>query len=165
MSLELIEAEAEYTALALRIRKLQISNLKLNTVEDANGCWIWQYAKIPGGYGLTWMNGKKIMTHRCSWELHNGEIPDGLCVCHHCDVPSCVNPAHLFVGTTQDNVNDKMTKGRQARGENSNNKLTEADVIEIRKSNDDYKVLAEKYGVVPRQIWSIKTNRSWTYLE
>ena len=71
-------------------------------------CWIWFGPRIKYGYGRR--NGKLI--HRLFWTIYNGVIPDKLFVCHHCDNPSCVNPSHLFLGTNQDNVNDKMKKGR-----------------------------------------------------
>lgn len=73
-----------------------------------SGCWLWMGVIHASGYGH--YNGKKA--HRLSWELHNGSIPDGMCICHKCDVPSCVNPNHLFLGTQGDNVRDAWTKGR-----------------------------------------------------
>lgn len=79
---------------------------------DESGCWIWQGATTNAGYGKIAVHGTLILSHRFSWELHHGPIPEGLYVCHHCDNPQCVNPDHLFVGTAQDNVNDMMAKGR-----------------------------------------------------
>lgn len=75
------------------------------------------------GYGVIGEGDKKVhLTHRLSWVYHNGEIPDGLCVLHHCDNPRCVNPKHLFLGTRADNNKDMLNKGR-ARGANSKNKV------------------------------------------
>lgn len=80
------------------------------------GCWLWERAVLPAGYGLFGMRGRKgrrmFLAHRVSWELHNGPIPEGLVVCHKCDVPSCVNPDHLFIGTASDNQKDCFRKGR-----------------------------------------------------
>ena len=75
-------------------------------------CWEWQGNRDQYGYGVIFYNGKLAKAHRLSWTLHFGNITDGLCVCHHCDNPSCVNPSHLFLGTHQDNAKDRESKGR-----------------------------------------------------
>ncbi len=86
----------------------------LKYVEKTESCWLWKGVKNEDGYGLLYYKKilKNISTHRASWIIHNGEIPEGLCVLHKCDNPSCVNPKHLFLGTNQDNCNDKMLKKR-----------------------------------------------------
>ena len=89
-------------------------------------CWGWVGAPTPKGYGTLGHGGKMLKAHRLSWELHNGSIPDGLCVLHSCDNPPCCNPRHLFLGTKEDNVADMVSKGRQAKGSRaSGSKLTE----------------------------------------
>ena len=83
-------------------------------------CWEWTGARLPSGYGFITRNlkidgrrkGVTIYAHRMSYEIHNGEIPEGLQALHSCDNPSCPNPDHLFIGTQQDNVDDMMSKGR-----------------------------------------------------
>lgn len=81
-----------------------------------NQCWEWVGSKKLKGYGIFRRTaGKTCAAHRYSWELHFGEISDPLLVCHHCDNPSCVRPSHLFLGTDQDNVDDRVRKGRSAR--------------------------------------------------
>ncbi len=75
-------------------------------------CWIWQGAKNRKGYGQKRLKGKLWITHRLSWHTFNGPIPEGIQVLHKCDTPSCWNPEHLFLGTNQDNVDDKMRKKR-----------------------------------------------------
>lgn len=77
-----------------------------------DGCHIWTGVKNPKGYGSINFKGKNLRAHRISYTIYNGEIPYGLLVCHRCDNPPCVNPAHLFVGTASDNEQDKLSKGR-----------------------------------------------------
>ena len=77
-----------------------------------NGCWIWTGTKDLKGYGAIRFNGKMHKSHRVAYEIYVGEIPKGMLCCHHCDVPSCCNPDHLFIGTNSDNMRDMYKKGR-----------------------------------------------------
>jgi hypothetical protein len=112
--------------------------------------------------------GHGIAAHRMSWELHRGAIPAGLCVLHHCDVRACVNPAHLFLGTHLDNSDDKVAKGRQARGDTSGKrKLTERKVSRIKArllSGEGPAVLAREAGVTSSTISAIATGRTWRHV-
>jgi hypothetical protein len=84
-------------------------------VEKSESCWEWQrYCCTSTGYGrMSGMDGyTKIGTHRASWMIHNGSIPDGMHVLHACDNRKCVRPDHLFLGTHQDNMRDMWEKGR-----------------------------------------------------
>jgi len=87
-------------------------------VQKTDSCWLWLGSRTSAkGYGQFIANGRRYLASRYSWELHNGQpIPDGLIVCHHCDNPQCVNPAHLFTGTYQDNMDDRGAKGRTYNG-------------------------------------------------
>ena len=85
---------------------------------DDNGCWIWQHTVNEKGYGLMWIykpgkhKGVKTRAHRVSYETFKGPIPEGKYICHSCDVPSCINPNHLWIGTALQNSHDMIAKGR-----------------------------------------------------
>jgi hypothetical protein len=77
------------------------------------GCRPWRGTRDRDGYGVLGVDGRQQRAHRVVWELTHGPIPDGLCVCHHCDNPPCVEPTHPFLGTHADNVRDAVAKGRR----------------------------------------------------
>lgn len=139
-----------------------------------DGCWIWTGAKTHRGYGYFTINHKTYKSHRVSFELFIGPIPDGMCVCHSCDVPSCVNPAHLWLGTYQDNMKDRDNKGRQShhtrnRGENQGlHKLTEQNIYKIREMlEQEYtqQEIANIFGVKKALISKIKHGMAWGWLK
>jgi hypothetical protein len=137
------------------------------------GCWLWSGAITGGGYGaldIGGRNGKSIPAHRISWELFKGKIPDGMFICHRCDVRSCVNPLHLFLGTQLDNVIDCVSKGRHAFGEKSTHmsKLTEEEVLQIKrrwKCRKDTSILAREYGISTHSVRRIVIGKTWAWLE
>lgn len=126
-------------------------------VDKSGECWVWVAGKSSQGYGqiAAGRRGSKMLkAHRVSWELHFGEIPDGVCVLHKCDNPACVRPGHLFLGTQQDNVTDMMQKGRQGKtgpqaGAGAKLKLTPKQVQSLRAEgySMSQQKLAAKYGI------------------
>ncbi len=131
-----------------------------------SGCWLWQGAEMKNGYGKIHLGGQyrrtKELAHRAAYELFVGTIPAGLLVLHRCDVPSCVNPAHLFLGTHDDNMLDMSIKGRGTTGERCNfAKLTRTQVSAIRGSTQDSRALAEQFAVSESQINRIVKRSSW----
>lgn len=141
-------------------------------IDPHTGCWLWQGAKERRfGYGKFRHNGVSKNAHRASWELFHGPIPPGLFVCHTCDVPGCVNPDHLFLGTSDDNNKDRASKNRTVtrQGEANNKaKLSECDVIQIRQlwldgfSGTD---IAKLYPVNHCAIYDILNNKTWRHVK
>ena len=83
-----------------------------NSVNKTNSCWLWTGPISTNGYGLFCFNSKITRAHRFSFTISKGEIPKDKIICHKCDIPLCVNPDHLWLGTHADNTADKMKKGR-----------------------------------------------------
>ena len=127
-----------------------------------SGCWIWLRGTDKDGYGLHYYKGQKRLAHRRSYELFNGPIQPGLLVCHRCDTPSCVNPAHLFLGTCKDNLHDAMRKRRFAVGEKNNRaKLTANQAEFIRASGLPTSQLVHDFCVSKSNINRIKRGATW----
>lgn len=128
-------------------------------------CWLWTAGCFRRGYGAFGVGGKLVKAHRYSWEREHGPIPYGALVCHRCDTPACVNPAHLFLGTNLENVRDRDSKGRQARqaGErNAMSKLTAKEISEIRAATSVSQTeLGRIYGVAQSCISRIRSGARW----
>jgi hypothetical protein len=135
-------------------------------VDVSGDCWEWQGARGSKGYGAFQLRTRQETAHRVAWRLHFGPIPEGLFVCHSCDNPPCVNPAHLFLGTPADNAADREVKGRRKSlvGERHQNaKLTWADVCEVRRLYADgllQRQIAERFGVTQPLVSMILSGRS-----
>lgn len=141
-----------------------------------SGCWEWTGCKYPNGYGQVKrykIRKNAIPTHRYAWYLKYGKFPDnGLYVLHKCDNRICVNHNHLFEGTSQDNMDDMVKKGRhvmpdQTGKTNHHAKLNDADVIEIRqllKEGYIQKEIGEMFGVSRGAISCIHRGKNWTHI-
>lgn len=138
-------------------------------VDRSGDCWLWTGARrLPERrYGLFHWNGPKA-AHRVAWQLAHGPIPDGMLVCHSCDNPPCVNPAHLFLGTNADNAADRVAKGRSARtsGEaHPQARLTALQVDAIRASHragSSLRALARQHAISPTHVQRLVRGEQWT---
>lgn len=158
---------------------------------NLSGCWPWKLATDEHGYGRLRYHQKEWAAHRLAWALTHSD-PGEMHVCHHCDNPICCNPAHLFLGTARDNMQDMAKKGRHPRnktgylptGDNHHSRrtpevvargerngaavLSEADVVEIlRRRHEDgtsaYR-LAREYGVAKGTVQFIFSNQTWRHV-
>ena len=135
-------------------------------VDKSGECWT-----TPGtGYGKVRIGGRDeptVSAHRLSYELANGPIPAGMQVLHRCDNPPCVRPGHLFLGSNLDNVADRVAKGRGAKGERLGSKLTEPDVVEIRRLRSQgmlQREIAERFAVTQETVSLIVLGRRWAHV-
>lgn len=137
------------------------------------GCHeVVSHARSKKNYARIKYKNLPVSLHRISWVYHFGAIPKGLLVCHHCDNPPCVNPAHLFLGTPADNVRDMFNKNRQGNpglankgSRNGMSKLTEDDVSYIRSMKGilTLKELAKRFGVIVNHIYLVQAGRCWNH--
>ncbi len=134
-----------------------------------SGCILWIGVLDEEGYGRFSLGaGKHARASRFAYELFRDAIPHGLLVLHTCDNPSCVNPAHLFLGTDLDNSNDKVAKGRHCRGESRPaSKITEDDVRTIRRRYNNgelQRIIAKDFGLSQRNVSDIARGIAWKHV-
>lgn len=158
------------------VAKPPLERFERNYIPEPNsGCWLWLGHLDHKGYGSFRVDPKKTAgrAHRVSYRLFKGLVPDGLMVCHTCDVPCCVNPDHLFLGTATDNMRDAAKKGRMnwtdktfrktlPRGESHHKTtLTAVDVQYIRASSKAGIDLARELSVSNNTISRIRRGLTW----
>jgi hypothetical protein len=145
------------------ITKERIEN-KVERIPEG-GCWVWMGTTTVRGYGQIISNNRKHYAHRASYEAFIGEIPKGMHVCHACDNVYCVNPAHLFLGTQKQNLEDMARKGRSTKGErNPMSKLNKEDVKDIKylfsTGLSDSEISIE-FSVCRQTINNIRNGKVW----
>jgi hypothetical protein len=145
------------------ITKERIEN-KVERIPEG-GCWVWIGTTTVRGYGQIISNNRKHYAHRASYEAFIGEIPKDMHVCHACDNVYCVNPAHLFLGTQKQNLEDMARKGRSTKGErNPMSKLNKEDVKDIKylfsTGLSDSEISIE-FSVCRQTINNIRNGKVW----
>lgn len=148
-------------------------------VHKTEGCWLWTAATNGSGYGKFCLRKPWTMdAHRVAYQIVYGPVGQAVVICHRCDVPSCVRPDHLFVGTHAINVQDMVTKGRHARGAALNRpsqvgqsnymaRLTDDDVRTIRaryEGGDKPTVIAKEFGIKYGTVWAITHGHRWRHV-
>jgi len=140
-------------------------------VKKTNTCWLWTGALLRSGYGQLGSTRTGIFhqAHRFSWIIHRGPIPKGMQCLHHCDNPPCVNPEHLFLGTNVDNVRDKVSKSRQARGNDiPHAALSPEKVRKMRKlyatEKFTYCRIGKMFGVFHTTAGNAISGRQWRHV-
>lgn len=154
------------------------------SVRSGDECWPWMAGLKSGGYGNFFIAGRLRATHRVAFTIAKGSIPHGLSILHSCDNPRCCNPQHLRAGTAQDNANDKIARGRQAKGDRTGARLhpetvrrgeahhwarlTEPMVRQIRHARDvlglKYHAIAARFGISVPNAYVVATRRGWAHV-
>lgn len=133
---------------------------RVDSAPTERGCRLWLGS--ADRYGSFSIDSEVFSAHRVSQVLFVGPIDDDLHVLHRCDVPLCVHPAHLFLGTEAVNHADKAAKGRSARGSsNGTAKISESTVIAILAADGRHQDVAKRFGVAKATVSHIKTGRQW----
>lgn len=169
------------------INASDIARFERHISKDSGGCWLWTSARLNSGYAYFGLRGRMISGHRFSYSAFRGKIPDGICVCHTCDVRHCVNPDHLFLGTHKDNMQDAKRKGRIVMPPRFDNpewiakknarmpkgsdvktsKLTETQVLDLmqrRTTGISYSLLAKEFGLDKSTVADICTGQHWPHV-
>lgn len=147
--------------------KKPIEDRIVERLKSSGDCLLWSGAVDTSGYGLIRYMGKLHKAHRLSYMLSKGKIPEGMLVCHKCDVPLCCNPDHLFLGTMQDNMDDREAKGRGVRKEGEAHGMSKLTADTVREARERFSkgesayLLAKCYGVAHSSMWKVVTNQSW----
>lgn len=138
---------------------------ELYTPEPNSGCWLWDGCLNKGGYGFFKHRNIQKLAHRASYEIHVGDIHAGMLVCHKCDVPCCVNPGHLFLGSHLDNITDMYKKRRGYVGERHYlAKLDDDKAYAIYNDTRMGTAIASEYGISASIVYTIKNRTAWKHI-
>lgn len=142
---------------------------KVDKTSNKNGCWVWTRAKARRGYGEFGIGREHFLAHRFILTLKESRCIDGLLACHRCDNPSCVNPDHLWVGTTQENTLDMLKKGRSLKGEDHPMRTLSKDVVvKIRllyeNGGHSHSTLAKMFSICPATVGKILRRERWRHV-
>jgi hypothetical protein len=154
------------------IRPLKDRLFARTDIRGPDECWLWIGWRHPGGHGQIGRGSRAeglAYTHVVSWEIANGKrVPLGMCVCHKCDNPPCVNPDHLFLGTRADNTADMLSKRRHPHGESASwARLTDRDVLEIRRLSDGgvtQREIGQRFNVSRSLVGLIVQRLRWSHI-
>lgn len=145
-----------------------ISRVFARAIPEPNtGCFLWQGAATPKGYGVISVGGRRgesVYVHRVAFASKHG-CCSGAHILHRCDTPACCNPDHLFAGDPKANSDDMVSKGRSVRGVRQHSaKLTDEAVRLIRRDRRALSLIAADYGVDIKQIHRIKRGQAWKHV-
>ncbi len=169
----------------LTLTESDIARFHAKISPQKDGCHLWTSTTLANGYGVFGVNYKNYKAHRIAFVIAGGEIPDGMIVRHTCDVKKCVNPAHLLIGTHQDNIRDRDTRGRTSKGELhpyvrnpelhargmkvGGSVLTDDNVREMRRirsfTGDSYEKIGKRFGVVKATAMRAIKGKGWRHVE
>jgi hypothetical protein len=158
--LEAIAGDPKWESIRRRLEEKSIP-------EPNSGCLLWFGAYHQFGYGRLNIDGEIISAHCLSYAVSNGIVGASDQVLHRCDVPSCINPAHLYLGDDKQNAADRMARGRNPcrKGENAGRaKLTDEQVRAIRADPRSLRKIAAAYGISKGPVTAIKAGRSWSHV-
>jgi IS30 family transposase len=152
-----------------RLNKLQIKERIESHIVSKNGCWLTDVKIDVNGRPRLSFNNKSLIFARVVYEVYKGDFPKNLFICHTCDNPLCVNPDHLYVGTSTDNGRNKKRRNRQAKGSKIGmSKLTEDQVTKIKEllleGQLSFRQIAEMFGVTSGTIGVINKGKSWNHV-
>jgi hypothetical protein len=134
-------------------------------VEPCGECLIWKNGKDPDGYGVTSVKNKTRRVHKLVYEIYHGKVREGMCVCHTCDTPSCVNIKHLYQGTHKENVADRETRNRSNRRHGATSNLcryddeTIASVRRMHAQGHSNREISNITGLRIAYVWALVTGR------
>jgi hypothetical protein len=136
------------------------------TVDTITGCWNWPEDAYcdKDGYGSIRYAGRRMRVHRLMYIHAFGDVPEEMCVCHHCDNRKCENPEHFFLGTIADNIGDMYSKGRGASPE-KRSKLTREQAFTIKLASGFQKDIGKVYGIAQTTVSQIKLGKHWRSLQ